>query len=366
MSDTANEAYVLRKYTPDDKAGMIELYEKVWGREKAKKISSIWEWKYHENPFGEKGEYQSLLVEKGNKIIAFLGAFPARLKVGDIIYNGVWLGDFMSDPQYRGASAGVRLSRTIINKVPVLIGHADSGDQEGAIAYRMWKKIKKSKIEITEIPNLTKRISVRDALYERTKIKIVSNAIDSIRHYFDSYSLKRLCRSCQGSIEISELTRFSDHHKPFLDDLMVENPNIPVKSVEYLNWRFFERPLTTYTVLLSFLEKRPVGYIVFRTIEEDGKINGRIVDFLVKKEEKGAAFSLLNASIERLKRDGARIVRTYGTNSENTQDALEAAHFSSKSMSVPKTVMIGQCPDESFFNSEDWYFSFSDGDFEMD
>ncbi len=366
MSEVSKgKAPLYRKYVESDKPQLLRLYEAVWGKEKADKIASIWDWKYHTNPFGQKNEYPSIVAEKDKVIVGFLGAFPAMLKIGSKIHEGLWLGDLMVDPKQRGMT-GYRLTRMMIKTQPVLIGHADSGSDEHAISYRLWKRSKGKKIEVTTIYSMIKRVGIRDALFRRIRIRPLAVLADHVWRFAVGLRYGYLSVLFKPGVEIIEVKRFLKEHGSFLDELMKENGNIPLKTAEYLNWRFFERPGTTYTALLAMREKRAVGYIVFRCVSEEGKTNGRIVDLLVRRGEKEGLRALLKTAEATLRKRGSRLVRIYGSNDPFVQKELARAGFSNKKSGEPIVIVIGQCPDDNFFNEHEWHISLSDGDFEMD
>lgn len=369
MSGIAKGRTIFRKYVESDKPQLLRLYETVWGEEKANKIASIWEWKYHTNPFRQNSEHPSLVAEKDNTIVGFLGAFPARLKIGLKIHEGLWLGDFMVDPKHRGM-VGYRLTRMMIDTQPVLIGHADSGNDENAIAYRVWQRTKckpsrGKKIEVTIIASMIKRVSIRDAAFRKIRIRPLAILADRVWRFAVGLRYGYPPEFSRPTVEVIEISRFLKEHGPFLDELMKENGNIPLKTPEYLNWRFFERPGATCTVLLALREKKIVGYIAFRCVNEEGKINGRIVDLLVKRGEKDGLRALLKTAEATLRNKGSRLVRIYGSNEHYVQKELERTGFSNKKSKEPIVIVIGQCPDDNFFNEHEWHISLSDGDFEM-
>lgn len=365
MNSTEEGKTVIRKYIPSDKERILQLYEKVWGKEKTERIALIWDWKYHQSPYLKKGdEYHSLVVEKNGSIIGFLGAIPGMIKVGKEKYRGYWLGDFMVDPAHRGRP-GIMLVKTVFKVEWLVIGHADDGTTEGAIANKLWQRLKKTKGHITIIENMLKRLSIEKTILKRINIRPLAVFGDRVWRFANELILRLRAGGVRSDMAIEEIERFSQEHKPFLDGFNDQLENAQLKSVEYMNWRFFDRPGTKYIVLLAKRGNEPVGCIVLRILKEGGEMMGRIVDLIAKKEDKECSIFMIKEAEKIFREKKVSYAQVYGTPYFSTQ-IFKLAGFSNKKCKNPVYPATGECPDEHFNVQKHWHISMSDGDFEMD
>jgi len=352
----------IRPYKAGDKAGIFAVYAKVWGQEKAQNIEKIWSWKYDASVFGVCGSTYSLVAEKDGKVVGFVGALPAMFKINNRVCKGLWLGDLMTDPQYRGSS-GVRLCKTIIanNEDNVLMGHADSGESGQAIARNLWTKIRKTKDDVSYISNLFKRVSVQGAVFDKCRIEFVARSVDYIW-----YRLRKKHPCDFSGLVLDNIMHFDSKDKNQISEIVGSYKNISLRSVEYLNWRYFKRPGTCYTIYVAREQGIMKGYVVLRCKKDAGNLNGRIVDLMVANGDKKTIHFLLTTSEAYFRKLDTRQVRAYAIKGTFVEGALRAFGFSNDAVSDPVFPLLGEYTDEKLFVHNAWCVSFADSDFDMD
>jgi hypothetical protein len=357
---------IFRRYRPDDKDQLIKLYEKVWGKDKADQIALIWDWKFHGHPDIIKGEYYSSLVaEKEGKIVGFIGALPTKFKAGQKVHDGFSLGDHMVDPKNRGR-LGIRLTKTMLKSESTLMGHADTGTYKDKISYRLWSKLRSSETDVTYIHNMIKRLSIEKAVKKRSKIHSLAVLADWMwRRVHNLIFWFRTGGSIKPGLAIEKIDRFSENMQPLLNELVDQNENIILRTPENLNWRIFERPNVKYDVLLARRGGEPAGLIILRTLKHNEELHGRIVEFIAKKDDRDCFKFLLKTAINKFWDKKATLVQAYGTPSFSKKE-LELAGFSTRKVKHPLYPVLGECPDENFFNHDAWHMSLLDSDFDMD
>jgi len=354
---------IIRAYQAADREKILAIYSKVWGHEKAEKLGEMWDWKYSTSLFGSRGVDHSLVAEKEGVVIGFIGTMPALFKIHNHIYKGLWIGDLMTDPQHRGSS-GVRLCKTIIseNERRVILGHADSGG-EGGVARKLWMKLRKTQKDTGYISNLFKRVSIQGAVYDKCGLRAVAWLADYFWYHLTSSSFNVPKRS---KFVLEELRCFDANDERQINEIVSSYQNISLKSVEYLNWRYFKRPNTSYIVFAARKNGVLQGFIVIRCREDMGKINGRIVELMVFDGDNNAANVLMQTAELRFRKLGARQVRAYAIEGSFVEAELVKLGFSNRSVSDPVFPLIGEYPDENFFMQRAWSVSFADSDFDMD
>jgi len=352
----------IRPYQAADKAGVLSVYAKVWGYEKSRNLEKIWSWKYDVSLFGMCGSDCSLVAEKDGRVVGFIGTIPAMFKINDRVCKGLWLGDLMIDPQYRGAS-GIRLCKTIIsnNEDNVLMGHADSGGSAGAIARNLWMKLKKTKEDVSYVSNLFKRISIQGAVHDRCGSELIARSID-----YAWYRLKKRGPDIFSGLVLDDITHFDIKDKDRVNEITGSYESISLKDIEYLNWRYFKRPDTPYTVYVAREQGTMQGYVVVRCKKDTGKLNGRIVDLMVANGDEKTIRFLMRASEAYFRESGVRQVRAYAIKGSFIEGELMKFGFSGCFVSDPVFPLMGEYTDEKLFIHNAWCVSFADSDFDMD
>lgn len=357
---------IIRMYTPEDKQEIIHLYEKVWQKEKAQRIAELWQWKYHSHPWQEKGMYPSRVVERNKKIIGFIGAYPAKIKLGEKTLDGLWLGDFMIDPDHRGF-AGYRLAKTILAQEPILLGKTDNGSEESAISYRLWGKlVTPREYHMVAVYNFIKRISIENAIKKRTKSSAIAVLCDKLWIFLQDMRLKFRKPQADPEILVKKITQFDEQCEKLFETIIDESININYRTVEYMNWRYVQMPATEYTILLASRSGKLTGYIVLRAVKELGKLNGRIVELIALKDQKTTPAALLEKADQFFRGKKVRIVTAFNSYDDFIQDALERAGYSKLNSSSETLKYIAQCPDKGCFYPERWRIFMGDSDYEMD
>ncbi|HHI93131.1 MAG TPA: N-acetyltransferase [Gammaproteobacteria bacterium] len=352
----------IRPYQVTDKAAILAIYAKVWGKEKAQRLGKIWPWKYDTSLFGMRGSDHSFVAEKDGLVIGFVGTIPAMFKINDRTCKGLWLGDLMIDPQHRGIP-GVKLCKTIIsnNENNVLMGHADSGYSGGAIARNLWMRIKKTKKDVSYVSNLFKRISIQGVIHDKCGSEFVARSVDYVWYF-----LKKRAEDTSSGLVLDDITHFDIADKERINEIIASYKNISLKNVEHLNWRYFKRPDVRYTVYVAREQSHMKGYVVLRCKKDAGKLNGRIVDLIAANGDKKTIRFLMAASEAYFRKLGVRQARAYAIKGSFIENELMGFGFSSHFVSDPVFPLLGEYPDENLFVHNAWCVSFSDSDFDMD
>ncbi len=355
---------LIRPYEAEDKQHILAVYADVWGEEKAKNLAEIWSWKYETYLFGEQGIDTSFVAEKNGEIIGFFGAIPSRFKIHANVYSGCYLGDFMTSPQHRG-SLGVRLARAIIAKHMhhVQIGHSASADSQDAIGYKLLSKLRPVDKDIGYICNLFKRVSIQGAVLDRCRLKFAARLIDNL-WYFLQEKPNDTCP--QSGLVLEQLNCFQTSDEKQINEIVDSYQNISIKTIDYLNWRYFKRPATQYIIYVAREQGILKGFITLRCINKAGKLNARIVDLMVTNGDEKTSYFLMSAAEAYFREVGVRQVRAYASKDSFLEAELTKFGFSSGSVSDPIFPLIGYSPDNNIFVQDAWHMALSDSDFDME
>ena len=268
--------YEIRPYKKGDEKGILELFKKVFGKERG---LDEWQWRFVNNPAGENLIH--VAVDK-EKVIGHYSVSPAKFQIQGKEFIGMQEIDLMVSPDFtkglKKAGIFVKLGKALYDNVEqagikFTFGFPNQNSSPIGSKLLGWQAI-------AEIPLYSLYLSTR-----LIKDKIKTNplkkysAIMLFKVYFICCKLIRylVLRKC---VVIDKIDKFDER----VDTLWEENKgryDIAVtRDSPYLNWRFFSQPSKEYTLFGIHRDKELSGYIALKIINsESGNYKeGLIVD----------------------------------------------------------------------------------------
>ena len=145
-----------------------------------------------------------------------------------------------------------------------------------------------------------------------------------------------------------------------------------VRNEKYVKWRFIKHPENNYKFLSARKNKELLGYFVFNVVKNDKLIEGRIVDYGTKENNKDIFLSLLLEALNTFKKDGCDLVSTWAFAQLQFQQVLNRCGFIRKSSFpykiftetnyfVAKKIVSNNLPIDPI-DKKNWYITQSDTD----
>jgi len=259
--------WAVREFQDIDEAQIIQLCRQILGYAPT---PAEWRWRMFQNPVGPAISMVASLRE-GERIIGHLAAVPIQLQVGRNSRELFFLVDSIVDPVYQGrgihAALTMMISRRAAEQRAGPLGGLPNTQAYGP-------NLKMGGTYIFTMPVYFKIIDWAAIVRSRLHSNFLASVAGVIaRPFRKNRSLEK-----SGGFRIEEVSRF---------DLNVEDlwncvgPRFQVcakRTSNLLNWRYFERPRTAYTVFSASSGDKWVGYVVVRLLDKWGMRLGTVVD----------------------------------------------------------------------------------------
>lgn len=287
----ANQSWTIRRYRESDEENILKLRKICFGR--ADRDKWIWQFKY--SPFGSI----MMVAEHKGQIIGFFSRLSVKMKVEDKVVMGSIACDAMVHPDFRHKGLYHRLSKVSWEEAKKE-GHAISYGIANKITY---KHRHKETFAICRIPILVKFFDS----YEEIKKHVVNQFLAKILSIFAN-SIFRIFYSAKAcpsfrNLTLNEITKFEDRINSFWKEALRTFKIAVVRNKEYLNWRYFQRPNSNFTVLLAEEGKKLLGYIVFSAEKTLDSKRGCITDIVTHPDHPEIIQFLISEAIHRLRKE---------------------------------------------------------------
>ncbi len=224
---------VIKDYFKGDEEKIIELFELVFNR---KMTIEQWRWRFENNP---AGKYMIKLMWVGEKLVGHVAVSPIYVKInGEQVLTSHCLAT-MTHPEYSGKGIFKKLSLALFHK------------QENELNSKAIWAFPNNNSHYVFVKSLGwKDIAVVHTLGIKPE-KVVS--LDT-------------------AVEILEFQEFNDSHVSFIEDI-TKNAKVKVdRNLDYLDWRYCQKPSVSYKKF---------------EIKKDGKIVGLIISKVYKSVVEG-------------------------------------------------------------------------------
>lgn len=310
----------IRRYKDGDEYGIIELFNKIFGRQMT---IQEWLWKYKGQ--GNNQVYSFVIVDKEEKVVGHYGGIPMRMtyKGRDIL--GIVICDVMIHERYRGLWTLKRLHNRFI----------DTYLKEGISMFYGFPT-EKTLLLPAEKLGLYERV---ETIYEASKDVKFHNGPERFLYKlipidFDNPEIDRLWESVKGDFSFSV-----------------------IRDRNYLRWRYKRNPLFFYEAwgLKKRFSKALEGLIILKKEDKDELL---LMDMVFKK-------GLLNSLIKKTENlaFSMKKKRLLMWSPQRMHDILKKLGFQFKpsGANLPRATHKGTIPKEEIFSH--FYYTCGDTDF---
>jgi hypothetical protein len=161
--------------------------------------------------------------------------------------------------------------------------------------------------------------------------------------------------------------RFDARFDAFFERVAPSFQNLAVRDAAYLNWRYLDIPDRTYEAHAAFRGDEVLGFVVTRTLVDEGIVKGRIADLLAPHADVEMWHYLLSRTVARFREAGADLVHGLGAVDGALMRAYGECGFrpnpehSRTSQYIAYTTADGVDPDV-FYDGNTWYVTLGDSD----
>ena len=343
--------YTYRRYRDGDRRGVLPSYAKCFGPTTASLLDAVFEWKYLDRP--DQGPLVDILESSG-EIVGWNGALPVRFKIEGETTPGVWSTDTHVAPDHRTVT-GWFLHQVDENTPGIKLGMPNEAMYSIASAME-------SVIDLDQLQHLKTCLNLGGVLRARGANALlcwVSGLLYwPVPRAFDFGARLRADRS----VTVSQIPHFDGRFDELWRTASRDYRGIMVRDQAFLSWRFDRCPNRGYTRYVADRDGDVVGYLVTRESRWKGGIRGRIVDYLVSREDTRAFDALVSAALRDFGARGAVSVAC-SVASTRTEHIRQLRRHGFLSSEPGARIVTSRGPhDAKLAAIRNWLFTYADGD----
>lgn len=312
-------AIVVRDFVEADRAAVEALYELTFGAEALRAFQARRHWQYFEHPACASDRSRFWVGARPDKVVAFLAAFPLRLKLGERERTILLPCDLMVAKEARfGPNLGARLINTCVEASAGFgLSLAHSRAAAKLFEHLGWqaKMLGPSYMRPQRGAPLTSRLLTAERMPARLKglpwpllqraLSPLATAALSAFHRVHRPRIRR-------GVKIERITSFGPEYDALWRALAPAFPIVGVRDRAFLEWRFVRDPCTKHALFAARTERGLAGYIGVCFAHARGVRFGRIMDLFCPPSDERVIDALLRAGLDHLEAGGAEVIATRG------------------------------------------------------
>ena len=271
--------------------------------EKAKQRTELLAWAAFNNPYAENGEITYYAAENQGKVVAFHGCMPVKLNVDGEKVKAYYVHDLYVGPEYRKKGLGFWLTMNLAKAIE------DETDGMfallGMTALNLQMQRRRGYLEL-DTDGYSKLINPKKYVKRYLKNGMLTNvASPVVKAGLGMADFFRLAFA-SSSVKVSEIERFDARFDDLSDKIIAKSKIATIKSADYLNWKYVDRPYKRETILAAEKNGQVTGFVVLAFTPADNEIPvGAIVDIDADPSDEETIAALCRASIKHFRQRGA-------------------------------------------------------------
>ena len=350
-------AYQIELIKKSDGAQIIKLFKNVFNQPMCERDSySIFIWFYFENILKKnysRGVYQE------NLLLSYWGFIPIYYIKNGVKYKGSLSLQLVSQKAILGTTLALwkKIKKDLIkNDVNVCftINHENSAEIFRSLKW-----------EVTTTPVLLNIshifILINDLIIKRMKNKKFIFYFSKLFIYFDFLISAFISFFSVNSNHVRKVDAFNNRSDNVIQ-IMNRSINYGIYlDLEYLNWRYVEKPNNKYTILSYIINQRIKGFLVYSVKEQHNTKIGYIMDIIANPNDDYIVKELITCAKKKLYQDKVSVISALSFKKNIFYSSYRNSFF----IKIPQIFL----PHKSFFslytitdkikklNIEDWHIS---------
>ncbi|WP_232423686.1 GNAT family N-acetyltransferase [Haladaptatus paucihalophilus] len=246
-------SYVVRQYDPDDRAGVLALYETVFGDRRGR--GEWFDWKFGDNPY--LSHVPICVAERDGEVVGARPSLPVPLSVGGTRELALVQVDPMVHPDHRRQGLFTRMAKHVYDyygprEPSIVVGFPNEAVKAG-----LEKLADKLSLRDGVLTNFTEHYRVQNP-QALSDSPVASAALPAIRGYLAGRD--RMTSRAPDSV----IDRYDDLRPAMLADIAATQRTASAHAVRdetFLAWRFLN-PRYEYTTYVYRGEYGPVAMVV--------------------------------------------------------------------------------------------------------
>jgi hypothetical protein len=269
------ETITIRPFQTGDEAQILEAMNRVRGSDSAPYTIEQWRWLYEGNPNGMR---VMLGLDEGGEVVAQCAGVPLR---GRIDGKSVLVCLALDGLNVRSERTG-HTRRGLFTACSEAFREKFGGEGSGRHVF-----------------------TYAAAQTANPHVGRAPLGLTFLREGFEHVLTDLVETRGDYRAEVRAVERFGPETSEIFERVAVEARAGLVRDALFLNWRFAERPAKPYACAVAWSGSRPAGIAVWRAASLDGRLAGRVCEWLVPRDEPHAASALLHWLVAKTRAAGA-------------------------------------------------------------
>ena len=312
------------------------------------------DWKYLENPRNPADGPVVEILECDDKIVGMHGRMFVLFKINEDTISATWGGDTHVVPDHRKASGWFAYQ---VNKIASVVEFGMPNQENYAI-----QSAANALIEVARFTDFKTWLDLGPVFKAKGFNPLLSSICGLVfslaPRAFGLFSKFR----AENGVSVQEVSRFDSRLDDLWQTVSEDYAGIMVRDQSFLSWRFDQCPNRDYTRYIAERDGKIVGYMVTREFRWSGVGHGRIVDYLVRRNDASALNALLQSAIQGFRSRGVVAVSCSVFTTDRKQIQQFRLHGFLYRRPGPRILVDRGSWQETFATIENWFFTYADGD----
>lgn len=354
----------ISRYTNTDKEGIFKLKSLVYPDADKEEWTREWNWRYRDRPGLEDNPYIFVAKDAG-EVVGHHAASMFLLKFGDRILKSLLGISAMTHDGYRGQKIYQNIIKTYQETARNEIGYFLSLGFPNNISFDITIR-KMGRYPVSRIRGLQKPIDWKRFIHEKMPFKnrILKNLAGSAGSivgpvYYRSKRIKK-----DPNVAVKQVTMLDDRVNALWDNVSNQALIMPVKKMDYLNWRYIGHPKYEYFIYVAENKEKISGYLILNTNKRTDEYI--IVDLLAENDF--IAGQLIESAENQAKKDKKNILSYFVAGKNIYENAFKDSGFIFLPKNRGNHIVTFNSPEfteeevTSLRNKENWYVQLGDSD----
>jgi GNAT superfamily N-acetyltransferase len=257
-------------------------------------FNSLWKWRQDGVP--QSGGENATVFFVGDKITGGVGVVPSIFTYQGRRIHVSWQQDSLVLKAMRGKGVGKKLVSAAAKPYELILAKGTSNAMYGL----------RKALGYLDVPLSDYMLNI---LHPTFKIRAPTRSVLEIALYLWQIALPVPFKRAKTNIKA--ISAFDTIYDDLSARMSREALICPLKSSAYLNWRYFQCPVKSYTVLQASNSQSCAAIVLGTSISK--QTDGWIVDLLCMPQDKAIAFQLISEARRFFKRQRIKRIWTFAT-----------------------------------------------------
>ncbi|HEX6463912.1 MAG TPA: GNAT family N-acetyltransferase [Vicinamibacterales bacterium] len=341
----------LTQWRPGDAEALLDIYGRIFGKEKAAAKRASWTWQYADIP--QPAQSPAIWVARRDGIVVGqIGAMPVSLWWGTREVRASWGIDYFVTPEAEGLGDSIALLKAWMTSVDVALAFGLA-----PASYLICKRF--GFRDLGHVP-LFQAVLDPAAIVQRRWGRFARTVAAPALTPARLFIRRRYTRAIAG-VEVSPANNIGEEYDVLWERARRGFAMCVRRDGAYVRWRYQAAPHKRYTVLEARRNGVLTGFLVSRHEDYRGLRLGWIVDVFACADDRRTREALLSNAMDGFFEAGVARVQAFCTNRGLAADLRRRGFFKAASP-AHLVVRVNGVAESAGQSVNDWHVVFGDAD----